>query len=205
MATDGHRLSKARTTWSGPFIPMKVILRAKLVTEMKPALAGAESAAMGCSATHAFVRIVSAGGATLTFAAKRIEAEYPPYDQVIPKRESTVTEATADIAELIAVMKAASAFCSEQRGCTITFADGTLRVNAKDPDGGECFATVDSATQEGPEVKIGINPAYVLEVLRGLDPKERVRLRAQGELDPMCIDGDVPSIGFVGVIMPMRI
>jgi DNA polymerase-3 subunit beta len=81
-----------------------------------------------------------------------------------------------------------------------------LRITSESPESGNGFDEISPSTTTGPDLTIGFNAKYFLDVLGALDA-EQVVLSLSGELDPAVL---TPATGpegssFVGVIMPMRI
>jgi DNA polymerase-3 subunit beta len=75
-------------------------------------------------------------------------------------------------------------------------------ISSENPDIGSGQDEIDASLQ-GPEITIGFNSKYLIDVLNALGSDE-CALDLSGELDP----GVVRPVGrkdFIGVIMPMRI
>ena len=77
-----------------------------------------------------------------------------------------------------------------------------MRFTSESPDSGEGFDEV-AVDYDGPDVTIGFNARYFLDVLGSLD-EERVEIGIGGELDPVVVR-PAASSDYLAVIMPMRI
>lgn len=197
VSTDGHRLSKVdRPLKGGPKLSAGIIIPKKGLVEIKRTLDSADATCrLAVKSPYVFV---TAGD--LTLAVKLIESQFPPYDQVIPKKnERTVT---VDRGLLLDALKRAQLMSSETRGVKVTLGDGVLRIASDNPDLGEVREEVD-ADYAGDEISFGFNPKYVLELL-GQIAHEQIALDLCGSLDPVVVR---PASGseYLGVVMPMRI
>jgi len=197
VSTDGHRLSKVvRTLEGAPALSAGVIIPKKGVTEIKRTLdAGAGSCELAIEAPYIYVRC-----GDITLAVKLIEAEFPPYGQVIPKDNNR--QVLVNRQALTSALKRAQLMSSETRGVKLTARDGNLTIAGDNPDIGEVREDLE-ATYEGEEISIGFNPKYVLELMSQMDT-DQVSIALNGELDPGLwtpVDGDE----YLGVVMPMRI
>ncbi|MGK3976489.1 hypothetical protein WMF38_32885 [Sorangium sp. So ce118] len=90
-------------------------------------------------------------------------------------------------------------------GVKLSIAPGTLRITSESPDTGAGFDEL-PVDYNGPEVTIGFNAKYFLDVLAAIDDEEVV-LGISGELDPAVLrpGSESNQQSYVAVIMPMRI
>ena len=197
VSTDGHRLSKVeRPLEGGPTLTAGIILPKKGVVEMKRALdAVAGNCEIAVKTPYLFVR-----GAEVTLAVKLIDSQFPPYEAVIPKHNTNQLDVSR--VQLADALKRAQLMSSETRGVRLSVVPGTLRVSSDNPDLGEVKEELE-ATYDGPELTVGVNPKYVLELL-GQIQDEQVRIELGGDLDPLLVR-PVSDDGHIGVVMPMRI
>lgn len=208
VSTDGHRLSKATRTMSGA--PTKgVIIPAKAAKEISKLLAegkrqGQCETAIHGHGPHMFVRY-----GAVTLAVKLIDAQFPPYEQVIPKDHTIL--ATIERKPLIDALKRAKLACSEVRGVKFDLASGKLVITSDHPERGTATETLTADALDGKKVTIGVNPAYLLDLLASIDCKH-VTFSFGGELAPMlvrsthdAVEYSLDRAPYVGVVMPMRI
>ncbi len=210
VTTDGHRLSKMEVKVSGRqasatmLIPLKAIqelrrLCDEIVAEHKDA--GKEGAG------KAQLQITQSGssafftGGGMSFAVRLVDAQFPPYSQVIPQQsEKVVRVPRAPFAD---ALRAVSVAASERTGgVKLSLAKGTMRITTESPESGEGFDEV-PIEYAGPNMTIGFNAKYFLDVLGALDDDE-VQLGLGGELDPAVVK-PVSARQFLAVVMPMRI
>jgi len=207
VTTDGHRLSKVDVKVSGRqasstmLIPLKAIheLR-RLCDEMlaepvegdkkKPELLITQSG------SSAFFQ-----GAGMTFSVKLVDAQFPPYAQVIPQAsEKKVRVPRASFAD---ALRAVSIAASERTGgVKLGLANGMMRITTESPESGEGFDEI-PIEYTGANMTIGFNAKYFLDVLGALDEDE-VELGLSGELDPAVLR-PAGEKSFLAVVMPMRI
>jgi DNA polymerase-3 subunit beta len=201
VSTDGHRLSKVeRPLENGPVLAQGIIVPRKGLMEVRRALESAEGEIeLGIHNGHLFVRVGSTA-----LSVKLIEAQFPPYEQVIPKENEKV--AIAPRLATLEAMKRVSIMSSDKTwGIKLSVAKGELKVASDNPDLGEAHETIDIG-YDGPALTIGFNAKYFIELLGEMEGDE-VRLELNGELDPGLVrSADQARAGsYVGVVMPMRI
>ena len=204
VSTDGHRLSKMEATverdgLASMLIPLKAIGELRRLCDHAKSEKATEIEIRRDKST-AFFDV-----AGLRFSCKLVDAAFPPYQQVIPQigRETSVPRI-----KFAEALKAVSLAASDRTGgVKIALSSGALRVTAESPESGNAEDVVD-VDYAGPEVTIGVNAKYILDVLAAVD-HEAVRFGAAGELDPMTLrvdDGGKPDEpGYVAVIMPVRL
>ncbi|MCK6588662.1 MAG: DNA polymerase III subunit beta [Polyangiaceae bacterium] len=206
VTTDGHRLSKMEITVSGSsatatmLIPLKAIseLR-KLTDEAKNDRDSSPNVRITQSGPNAYFTL-----AGMQFSVKLVDAQFPPYQQVIPAAtDRTVRAPRAQLAETLKAIKIAAN--DRTGGVKLTLAQNALRITSESPESGNAFDEV-PVDYVGPELTIGFNALYFLDVLGAVDDEE-VALGISGELDPAVIrpaaESDTQS--YVAVVMPMRI
>jgi DNA polymerase-3 subunit beta len=211
VTTDGHRLTKVEidlpqitsVNAGTPFCSGKILPR-KVCGEMIKVLSSKEPIGVLVTKTHAWFR-----QGTTTIVGKLIDAQFPPYEQVIPKDNARIF--TVDRDALAGAMKRAKVASSETRGVEMRLASGKLTIEASDPDSGTVTETLD-VDYTGDEMKMGVNARYMIETLDQLDGRVAVSWSKTSELDPMLVRSlddaamrAVSEASFLSVIMPMRI
>ncbi|CAN5714661.1 DNA polymerase III subunit beta [soil metagenome] len=205
VSTDGHRLSKMEVKVPGRqasatmLIPLKAILELRrLCEELSAESKDKEKPQISItqSGSNAFFQ---AGGTT--FSVKLVEAQFPPYAQVIPAAsEKKVIAARAPFAD---ALRAVSIAASERTGgVKLSIGGGTMRISSESPDSGEGSDEV-PCDYTGATITIGFNAKYFLDVLAALEEEEIV-LGLGGELDPAVLRPNSER-QFLAVVMPMRI
>ena len=205
VSTDGHRLSKAEATIVGlkanatMLIPLKAIGELRRLAEEARTDKDAPTVKVTQSQPNAFFEI-----AGMTFSVKLVDAQFPPYQQVIPaKSDNSIVVPRAALRD---ALKAISLAANEETGgVKLTASSGTLRITSESPESGNGFDEL-SVDYNGPELTIGFNAKYVLDILDAIEADE-VSLGVSGELDPMVVRPGAESEGhaYLGVCMPLRL
>src|SRR5678810_861152 len=94
----------------------------------------------------------------IALAVKLIDAQFPPYEQVIPKEHKKVI--TVDRSRLIDALRRAQLMSSETRGVKIAAAKEGITITSDNPDLGEVREELDADYNAEP-VAIGFNPKYM--------------------------------------------
>jgi DNA polymerase-3 subunit beta len=136
----------------------------------------------------------------IALAVKLIDAQFPPYEQVIPKEHKKVI--TLDRSRFIDALRRAQLMSSETRGVKVAATKEGITVTSDNPDLGEVREELD-ADYNGEAIAIGFNPKYMVELL-GQMTSDSITIKLGGELDPGLVE---PTGGdtYLGVVMPMRI
>ena len=222
VSTDGHRLTKvdrvAATTFStkGFILPLPGVQE---LLKFLPALIGKSKKG---AAVKADVEVALSGdehfhwrkpGGDVVYTQKLEQAQFPPYDQVIPRDVEKI--AVASRADLVAAAKRMLLSASEKTAgikMTLQGQDGgtmqpvTLTLSIDNPDVGDASEDVDGVVgthcYECPFV-FGINGRYLVSALEEMT-SATVYMGFNGELDPMTLRTAAEDADVV-VIMPMRL
>jgi DNA polymerase-3 subunit beta len=211
VTTDGHRLSKMEVKVSGRQASATMLIPLKAIQELRricdEALAEAPVKDASKDAARPQLQITQSGssaffqGAGMTFSVKLVDAQFPPYAQVIPQNSSLKIRAPR--AAFADALRAVSIAARERTGgVKLTLAKGTMRIASESPESGDGFDEV-PVDYAGAELTIGFNAKYFLDVLGSLD-EEEVVLGLGGELDPAVLRPGSDK-QFLAVVMPMRI
>jgi DNA polymerase III subunit beta len=196
VSTDGHRLSKVeRTIANGPKLSAGIIIPKKGLLEMKKVLETGPSCKLAIKTPHLFLVQED-----IAIAVKLIDAQFPPYEQVIPKDHKKII--TVDRSRFIDALRRAQLMSSETRGVKVAATKEGMTITSDNPDLGEVREELD-AEYKGDAIAIGFNPKYVVELL-GQMSSDQITLALGGELDPGLIR-PLGSDEYLGVVMPMRI
>jgi len=196
VSTDGHRLSKVeRTIANGPKLSSGVIIPKKGLLEIRRVLETGPSCKLAIKTPHLFLVQDD-----IAIAVKLIDAQFPPFEQVIPKDHKRII--TVDRVRFIDALRRAQLMSSETRGVKVAAAKEGITITSDNPDLGEVREEVD-AEYSGEAIAIGFNPKYVVELL-GQMTSDQITIALGSELDPGLIR-PVSSDEYLGVVMPMRI
>ncbi len=201
VSTDGHRLSKVERPLPGaPKLAAPIIIPRKGLSELRRAIETAKTVELGVHNGHLFAKV----GPT-TLSVKLIDAQFPPYEQVIPKENGKV--AIAPRHALLEALRRISIMSSDKTwGVRLALGKGTLTVTSDNPDLGEAKEELE-VTYDSDPLTIGFNAKYFIELLTEMGGDE-VRVELNAELDPGLVrSADLKGEGkqYLGVVMPMRI
>ncbi|MEO6600402.1 MAG: DNA polymerase III subunit beta, partial [Polyangiaceae bacterium] len=180
-------------------IPLKGVLELKrLCDEASEDATSAGEIRISQSGPNAFFQL-----AGFQFSVKLVDAQFPPYQQVIP--EHSEQKVRAPRAALADALRAVSVAASDRTGgIKLTLTNSKMRFESENPDSGEGFDEV-NVDYSGPELTVGFNARYFLDVLSAVDAEE-IELAVSGELDPAVVRPATESgTSYLSVIMPMRI
>ena len=205
VTTDGHRLSKMEITVGGTnatatmLIPLKAVNELRRLADESRAEKEVPAVRITQSGPNAFFSI-----AGMQFSVKLVDAQFPPYQQVIPS--VTDRSVRAPRSAFSDALKAVALAASDRTGgVKLAMTAGTLRITSESPESGNGFDEV-PVDYAGPDLTIGFNAKYFLDVLAAIDDDE-VILGISGELDPAVLRPGTESAeqSYVAVVMPMRI
>lgn len=209
VSTDGHRLTKVESKVAGRQASATMLIPLKALHELRRICDEllAEPQAEGAPAPE--LRITQSGstaffeGGGTTFAVKLVDAQFPPYAQVIPKSSDKVVGASRF--DLSDALKAIAVAASEKTGgVKLALTRGLMRITGESADSGDGSDEI-SIDYDGPNLSMGFAAKYLLDVLGAL-PNEKVTIGFTGELDPGVIRTEVgDGSDFVAVIMPLGI
>jgi len=210
VTTDGHRLSKMEVKVTGRQASATMLIPLKGIQELRRLCdeALSDQAKDGAKdAPRPQLQITQSGssaffqGAGTTFSVKLVDAQFPPYAQVIP--QSSDKKVRVPRAAFADALRAVSIAASERTGgVKLSLLKGTMRITSESPESGDGFDEI-PIDYDGPAITIGFNAKYFLDVLAALDDEE-VFLHMSGELDPAVVRPSSEK-QFLAVVMPMRI
>jgi len=210
VTTDGHRLSKMEVKVAGRqasatmLIPLKAIQELRRLCDEALSEAPKDPTKDGAKPQ---LQITQSGSSAFfqasgtTFSVKLVDAQFPPYGQVIPQgADKQVRVPRAAFAD---ALRAVSIAASERTGgVKLALLKGTMRITSESPETGDGFDEL-PIDYDGPAITIGFNAKYFLDVLGALSDDEVV-LSLSGELDPAVVRPQNEQ-SFLAVVMPMRI
>lgn len=215
VTTDGHRLSKMELTSETEGANATMLLPLKAITELRriaddvraekaePSEGDAQKRSDAVTISIAGPNAFFEFGAT-RFSVKLVDAQFPPYQQVIPKAaEHRVRASRKALSDALDAVRIAAS--DRTGGVKLTTLSGVLRITSESPESGAGFDEL-PVEYAGNELTIGFNAKYFLDVLGGIDQDE-VELAISGELDPAVIRpaGERETESYLAVVMPMKI
>jgi DNA polymerase-3 subunit beta len=204
VTTDGHRLCKMELAVEGLDVTTTMLLPLKAVTELSKLLEEISDSAstkvrIAQTGPNAFFQLLG-----VQFSVKLIDAQFPPYDAVIPAVTDRAVRTPR--VQLFDALRAVSLAASDRTGgVKLSVSDNALRITSESPESGNGFDEV-AVDYDGQEISVGFNARYLLDVLNIIDEDE-VTLGLSGELDPAVVRpaSDEGKDQYIAVVMPMRI
>ena len=211
VTTDGHRLSKIDVKVSGRQASATMLIPLKAIHELRR-LCDEMLSEGGPDGSKPELLITQSGssaffqGAGTTFSVKLVDAQFPPYAQVIPQSSDKVVRAPR--VALADALRAVSVAASERTGgVKLSLTKGSMRITSESPESGDGYDEI-PVDYSGPNMSIGFNAKYFLDVLAATTDDD-VEIGLSGELDPAVLRpaGATTSAErqFLAVVMPMRI
>lgn len=166
-------------------------------------------------ATHLIERIINDGDAEIqvaargndilvkspraTIYARLVEGRFPKWRDVFPKRDDAV-RIELMVGPLHSAVRQAAIFTSEEtRGVDLTFEEGKVVISGRAADVGQSRVEL-PVSYNGPAVSITLDPRYLSDFLRVLDPDKNFTLELKdAESAAVCSTDD----GYAYVIMPL--
>jgi DNA polymerase-3 subunit beta len=198
VATDGHRLSYARSAQALEVKePQRVLVPRKAISELGRLLEGEETATFQQVENHL---VFTVGGRIL--ASKMIEGQFPAFEKVIAVTGDKVVKLQREV--LGAALRRVSLLSSERsRAVRLGLAEGQLELLATSPDLGEAKESVVTTYRGGP-VEIGFNAQYLLDFLSVVGTDEIELQLKDAESQGLLRPAGGPEVEHRYVVMPMR-
>ncbi len=134
-----------------------------------------------------------------TIYSRLVEGRFPKWRDVFPRRENNLRVELTVGPFYAAVRQAAIVTSEERRGVDFTFGEGKVVLAAHGAEYGESHVELPIA-YEGAEMVITLDPRYLSDFLRVLDPEQTITLEMRdAESAAVCFTQD----GYGYVIMPL--
>ncbi|MDY2947131.1 DNA polymerase III subunit beta [Mannheimia varigena] len=197
VATDGHRLAVCTMVLNQELLTHSVIVPRKAVLELSR-LVSASNDEVRLEIGSSNIRITMNG---IVFTSKLIDGRFPDYRRVLPRNADRILEADTETLKR-ALMRAAILSNEKFRGVRLTLSNNLLKITANNPEQEEAEEIIDVA-YDSPEMEVGFNVSYVLDVLNTLKC-QRVRFSLV-DSSSSCLIEDCENSSAEYVIMPMRL
>jgi DNA polymerase-3 subunit beta len=199
VGTDGRRLSKME----GPATSIgdhstgegTTIVPTKAMQLIERCLSDVEiDVRLAVRANH-----LLADAAGTTIYANLVEGRFPRWRDVFPQRDSAV-QIELPVGPLLSSVKQSAIVTSEtSRGVDFAFAEGQLSLSSSSSEYGESRIEL-PVTYTAQAITISLDPRYVIEFLRVLDPEKTITMELENEESAaLCTTDD----GYAYVIMPL--
>lgn len=197
VATDGHRLALAKITNNEALSSKQVIIPRKGVLEILR-LISEDDTLLKVKLGSNHLRIHSS---EFIFTSKLVDGRFPDYRRVLPKDGDKLI--SVDRGEFKASLARAAILSNEKfRGIRMNVADGEVTITANNPEQEEAVEVID-VDYEGPNLEIGFNVAYMIDVMNALH-SESVKISLADSNSSALIE-DPNSDDALYVVMPMRL
>lgn len=200
VATDGHRLSLIEKPIKGAIpgeLRRGVVLPRKGVMELRRlAEEGDADLTLSFLDNNAVVRKEQT-----VVVMRLVDGDFPDYERVIPKTNDQ--EAVIAVDPFLHALRRMLILSSEKsRGVKMLMKPGLLEVSSSNPELGDAREELDLDYQ-GPEMTIGFNARYLLDILQVQDV-DRVCMLFKDQLSPGLVRPEKAD-GYMAVVMPMRL
>ncbi|MDG2461341.1 MAG: DNA polymerase III subunit beta [Luminiphilus sp.] len=201
VATDGHRLALATAPDRVEAPDAGVIIPRKGVLELSRLLEGDTPVELVIGTNH-----IRAANQQFTFTSKLVDGKFPDYERVIPKNpDKAVIGDRADLKQ--AFTRTAILSNEKYRGIRLRLSDNNLEITANNPEQEQAEEMV-AVEYTGPELEIGFNVSYLLDVLSVLS-QSSVRLSLSDEASSALLEQSEAPANHeperLYVVMPMRL
>lgn len=197
VATDGHRLALCDADVPGLQERAQVILPRKGVMELGRML-GDTAGEVEIRVGQNHVRIVAGD---ITFTSKLVDGKFPEYERVVPRNSQRKVDGDRDTLRQ-ALGRVAILSNEKYRGVRIHLAEGSLRIQANNPEQEEAEEEV-PVGYNGGELEIGFNVSYLLDVMNCLQG-DAVEI-SLGDANSSALIVDPAWRNALYVVMPMRL
>lgn len=196
VATDSYRLAITETEFEGPIEGFKAVISGSFLMDLASLPVEDDHIEIGLSENQIMVKY----GST-SFINRRIEGNYPNYNQLLPA--SFETRAEYATKPLIDAVKRTSLLSNKTAPVKFDLNNGsqTTQISTASQDIGAASETIASKI-EGEDVEIAFNFAYVLDGLSSVE-NGTVSLELQGSMKPGIFKADAQE-RFLYLIMPVR-
>lgn len=199
VATDGHRMALCDGEFENPNnIDIQAILPRKAVIELIRLLTDSEDD-MQIELSNSHICVHLSNGSK--FTSKLIDGRFPDYERVIPTGDAS--NVVADRGTFKQALSRTAILSNEKyRGIRFKLGSDVLHLQAHNPEQDEAEEEI-SVEYGGPEMTIGFNVGYLLDVLNVID-SEQVNVSVI-DSNSSCLITQYGSNESRYVVMPMRL
>lgn len=199
IATDGHRLSFAKTKIPEPqSIPNRIIPRKSIMelSRILPDYDQASEVKIKFGNNKAVFMIGS-----LKYITKLLDADFPDYNRVVPKNNDKILEINRD--HLLSALNRVSIVykMGGARGVKFSIESDKVTLTSSSGFGDIADEDLESIFSEKEKFETSYNPDFIIEALEACNG-EKVRFNFSDTSAPMLLQADKED--FYHVVMPMR-
>lgn len=197
VATDGHRLAYCQAATEQSYERMEVIIPRKTIAELQRLLEETDDPVQIDIADNQ----IKLSFADIELLSKLVEGKFPDFNRVIPKGYQNQFVITRS--ELLQSLQRAAIMTTDKfKGVRCIVVPGLLKISSTNADQEEAVEEIEIAYQ-GPELDIGFNVSYLLDVLNNLKSDEVQFAFGDSSMSALMSIADNPDFKYV--VMPMRI
>jgi len=194
VTTDGKRLSFIERDLGTEVPDRSIIVPSKTIYELNRVLGDAGEVRVSLSENQIRFALEN-----ITIISRLIEGEFPNYEQVIPKetKEKIIVQRERF---LLGVKRAALLTTQDSQSIKIDILKNRMIISKANPNIGEAKEEIE-IDYKGPEVTIGFNPGYLIDVLK-VAPKDELEIEVSGPDKPAVIRIED---WYVYLVLPMQL
>ena len=190
VATNGAKLSRYKASFGESFILPQAAFG--LIKNLK-----AEDVVYG--ATDNMISFHAEG---VSFAVRKVEGKYPPYDKVIP--ETNDKQLTINKAKLVESLKRVSLFSSNETNViALKLEEAGVKIAGEDSNFGSKASEDLEAAYEGDALTVGLNAKYLLDLLNTTGEGDIKITFSESNKPVLLYDSTNPR--YLQLVMPMML
>ncbi len=198
VGTDGHRLATCRReVLNEPQSDHQVILPRKGVLELARLLENDDRTIR----LQIGLNNLRAEAEGFIFTSKLVDGRFPDYRRVFPRQSDKILIAERELLKQ-AFSRAAILSNEKFRGVRLHLTTNLLHITANNPEQEEAEELID-VQYEGPELEVGFNVSYVLDVLNALKCEQVKWYLTDANSSALLEDASNDDAQYV--VMPMRL
>ncbi len=200
VATDGHRLSKSETKikTSASEEPRQAIIPRKAIVELNRLLSSTEEdITIELNDNHICFTI-----GDIIFTSKLIDGNFPDYKSVMAAK--LPVKVNLDRKDFYQILLRASILTNDKfRGVRLKLSESMMNVSSNNPEQEEATDEMSIKGYEGPDMEIGFNVNYLMDILKALDSND-VELSVK-DGNSSCTLNKPKEVATKYLVMPMRL
>jgi DNA polymerase-3 subunit beta len=200
VATDGHRLALKRSDGlAADSVEKDLLLPARVADELERMLPDDEDAAVE---VYHFANQVFFEFGNQLMASALLDVKFPDYERVVPKDVDSKVHVARD--ELLEALGRVLLVCKQKDQNPVSHVETQGETLTLTSDAGEVGKGREELKAEvaGGDIKIALNPAYVIDALKVL-AGEQVTLNWINEVNPVMVTSPRDP-DFTYIVMPIR-
>jgi len=200
VATDGHRLALKRSDGLNVGdVECDLLLPVRVAGELERMLPEDEDSAV--EVYHYSNQVFFSFGNQLV-ASALLDVKFPPYEKVIPSDINSKVHVNRE--EMINALSRVLLVCRQKEQNPVAYLETKESTVSLTSDGGEYGKGLEELAAEvnGEDIKIAINPQYIIDVLKVLGG-EQVTINWTSEISPVMITSPRDP-DFTYIVMPIR-